>query len=52
MCCRKNVLLCFMYFLSHPLSMLGTLNLIASIPGPSILTFDVLSNSKVLGFKK
>ena len=29
-CCRRNVLLCFMYFLSH---LVGTLNLIASIPG-------------------
>ena len=27
-----------MCFLSHPLSMFGTLNLITSIPGPSILT--------------
>ena len=33
----ESVLLCFMYFLSHLVSMLG-LNLIASIPGPSILT--------------
>ena len=31
----ENVLLCFMYFLSH-----GTLDLIASTPGPFILTLD------------
>ena len=33
----ENVLLCFMYFFP-PAVYVGTLNLIASIPGPSILT--------------
>ena len=40
--CRKNVLLCFMYFLTHPASYVGTLNLMASIPGPTILTFQII----------
>ena len=39
--CRKNVLLCFMYFLTHPASYVGTLNLMAWIPGPSILTLSL-----------
>ena len=33
--CRKNVLLCFMYFGVY----VGALNLVSSIPDPSILTF-------------
>ena len=33
----ENVLLCYMYFLSQPGVYVGALNLIASIPGPSIL---------------
>ena len=36
----ENVLLCFMYFLFRPLCW-GTFNLIASIPGPSILTLVI-----------
>ena len=43
---QKNVLLCFMYFLSHLVSMLG-LSLIVLIPGPSILTSVMFLQLKV-----
>ena len=42
-CCLKNVYI-FMYFFS-PGAYVGTLDLIASIPGPSILTFFCVLNS-------
>ena len=38
-CCRKKCFVMFYVFCFPPGVYVGTLNLIASIPGPSILTF-------------
>ena len=39
-CCRKKCFVVFYVFSFRPAVYVGTLNLIASMPGPSILTFN------------
>ena len=46
-CCRKKMLLFFMFcvFSFPPGVFVGTLNLIESIPGPSVLFYSLLSET-------